>query len=85
MSYPAKRETRRMKDQAYYLLGVFDFSMSLIYGEGTQEAFLKLEIEIIAQTRDESFSLGISLTGTNTHRFLRSGPTSIFHYSPPTD
>jgi hypothetical protein len=46
MSWRAKRITTTDEDNAYCLLGIFDVSMSLIYGEGEKKAFLRLNKEI---------------------------------------
>ncbi|KAF2967434.1 hypothetical protein GQX73_g6159 [Xylaria multiplex] len=46
MSWAANRETTRMEDAAYCLLGIFDVNMPLIYGEG-KKAFKRLQEEII--------------------------------------
>lgn len=46
MSWSRTRETKREEDAAYCLLGIFDVSMSLIYGEGRTKAFHRLEKEI---------------------------------------
>ena len=53
MSWAAKRETTRVEDIAYCLLGIFDINMPLLYGEG-EKAFLRLQEEIIRQTEDHS-------------------------------
>ncbi|TGJ75601.1 hypothetical protein E0Z10_g10972 [Xylaria hypoxylon] len=46
MSWAAKRETTRIEDNAYCLLGIFDVNMPLIYGEG-KKAFKRLQEEIM--------------------------------------
>ncbi|CRK24474.1 hypothetical protein BN1708_018107, partial [Verticillium longisporum] len=46
LSWAAKRETTRVEDMAYCLLGIFDIHLPLIYGEGSK-AFLRLQEEII--------------------------------------
>jgi len=46
MSWVGKRQTKREEDEAYSLLGIFDISMPLIYGEGREKAFNRLEREI---------------------------------------
>ncbi|KAI0877523.1 heterokaryon incompatibility protein-domain-containing protein [Hypoxylon argillaceum] len=46
MSWAASRETTRIEDMAYCLLGIFDVNMPLIYGEG-KKAFKRLQEEII--------------------------------------
>ncbi|KAI0702641.1 heterokaryon incompatibility protein-domain-containing protein [Earliella scabrosa] len=51
MSWAARRETTRMEDQAYCLLGIFDVNMPTLYGEG-RKAFRRLQEEIMKQTHD---------------------------------
>ncbi|KAH7015748.1 hypothetical protein EDB80DRAFT_748581 [Ilyonectria destructans] len=45
MSWAAERQTTRPEDIAYCLLGIFDISMSMRYGEG-EKAFMRLQEEI---------------------------------------
>lgn len=51
MSWAAHRETTRTEDIAYCLLGIFNVSMPLIYGEG-EKAFYRLQEEVIRATHD---------------------------------
>lgn len=53
MSWAAMRVTSRIEDIAYCLLGIFDVTMSMIYGEGNR-AFLRLQQEIMKNTGDTS-------------------------------
>jgi hypothetical protein len=53
MSWAAKRETTRLEDQAYCLLGIFGVNMPLLYGEGLN-AFFRLQLEIMRISNDES-------------------------------
>jgi hypothetical protein len=46
MRWAAKRTAKRKEDEAYSLLGIFDLHMPLIYGEGRENAFIRLEKEI---------------------------------------
>ncbi|CZR69500.1 uncharacterized protein PAC_19400 [Phialocephala subalpina] len=46
MSWAARRQTTRVEDTAYCLLGIFDVNMPLIYGE-SMKAFRRLQEEII--------------------------------------
>ena len=46
LSWAIKRETTREEDKAYSLLGIFDISMPLIYGEGREKASKRLQEEI---------------------------------------
>lgn len=43
MLWAAKRNAKRGEDEAYCLFGVFDQYMPLIYGEGRDKAFIRLE------------------------------------------
>ncbi|KAK4609458.1 Vegetative incompatibility protein HET-E-1 [Fulvia fulva] len=59
MSWAAKRETTRVEDQAYCLLGIFGINMPLLYGEG-HRAFGRLQKEIIGRSGDRSILLHTS-------------------------
>jgi len=54
MSWAARRETTRVEDLAYCLMGLFEINMPLLYGEG-EKAFMRLQEEIIKTTEDLSF------------------------------
>lgn len=59
MSWAARRETARIEDIAYCLLGIFDVNMPLLYGEG-KKAFIRLQQEIMKGTHDFSlFAWGV--------------------------
>lgn len=51
MSWYRKRETIRIEDEAYCLLGIFEVNMPLIYGEG-RRAFRRLQEEIAKRSND---------------------------------
>lgn len=53
MSWAAKRDTTRVEDIAYCLLGIFDVNLPLIYGEG-YKAFQRLQEEILRANCDLS-------------------------------
>lgn len=53
MSWASHRVTTRVEDMAYCLLGIFDVSMPMLYGEGDR-AFLRLQEEIIKDLDDQS-------------------------------
>ncbi|KAG9230124.1 heterokaryon incompatibility protein-domain-containing protein [Amylocarpus encephaloides] len=55
-SWAAKRDTKRKEDRAYCLLGLFDISMPLIYGEG-EKSFTRLRDEIEKNSGGKSFAL----------------------------
>ncbi|EIW62342.1 HET-domain-containing protein, partial [Trametes versicolor FP-101664 SS1] len=54
MSWAANRTTTRPEDGAYSLAGLFGVSMPIIYGEGGEQAFWRLQREIIRQSSDQS-------------------------------
>ncbi|KAI4859899.1 HET-domain-containing protein [Hypoxylon rubiginosum] len=51
MSWAAHRQTTRIEDMAYCLLGIFNLNMALLYGEGSK-AFRRLQREIIQHSND---------------------------------
>jgi len=53
MSWASKRETTRLEDMAYCLMGLFDVHMPPLYGEGTR-AFTRLQEEILRNSSDLS-------------------------------
>ena len=54
MSWASQRVTTRKEDIAYCLLGIFDVNMPMLYGEGGEKAFLRLQEEIIKQSDDHT-------------------------------
>ncbi|PMD31370.1 HET-domain-containing protein [Hyaloscypha variabilis F] len=54
MSWASKRVTKRPEDIAYCLLGLFSVYLSMIYGEGAEEAFSRLQQKIMTEVRDDS-------------------------------
>ncbi|EIW58116.1 HET-domain-containing protein, partial [Trametes versicolor FP-101664 SS1] len=67
MSWAARRETTRVKDRAYSLLGIFGVHMPTIYGEGSN-AFLRLQEEIIKAIPDQSiFAWGRACVLASSH------------------
>ncbi|GAB1312649.1 hypothetical protein MFIFM68171_02859 [Madurella fahalii] len=54
MSWAAGRDTKRKEGLAYCLLGIFGVTMPMIYGEGGNQAFLRLQDQIMRTTRDDS-------------------------------
>ncbi|KAH7309602.1 heterokaryon incompatibility protein-domain-containing protein, partial [Stachybotrys elegans] len=56
LSWAARRESTRVEDQAYSLLGLFNINMPLLYGEGVR-AFTRLQRTIVQESRDQSILL----------------------------
>ncbi|EIW61724.1 HET-domain-containing protein [Trametes versicolor FP-101664 SS1] len=86
MSWTSGRTTSRVEDEAYSLMGIFDITMSTIYGEG-REAFRRLQEEIMKRNPDHTlFAWGRVMLGTETpmtplvHR--RNSTSSLFAPSP---
>ncbi|KAI0329284.1 HET-domain-containing protein [Cubamyces sp. BRFM 1775] len=53
MSWAAHRQTTRIEDRAYSLMGIFGINMPTIYGEGPR-AFMRLQEEILQRIPDQS-------------------------------
>ena len=53
MSWASRRETTRVEDRAYSLMGLLDVNMPMLYGEG-KKAFQRLQIEISRTSNDQS-------------------------------
>ncbi|KAF5363057.1 hypothetical protein D9758_012640 [Tetrapyrgos nigripes] len=64
MSWAARRQTTRPEDKAYCLMGIFGVSMSPIYGEGGEKAFMRLQQEII-RVSDDRVELAHSVAAIN--------------------
>lgn len=59
MSWAAGRQTTRVEDLAYCLMGIFDINMPLLYGEG-EKSFIRLQEEIFRVSEDPSlFAWGL--------------------------
>lgn len=59
MSWASKRQTTRIEDLAYCLMGIFGIYMPMLYGEG-ERAFIRLQEEIIRTVNDHSLFAWIS-------------------------
>ncbi|KAF2452695.1 heterokaryon incompatibility protein-domain-containing protein [Lineolata rhizophorae] len=79
MSWAAGRQTSRIEDTAYCLLGLFGIYMPLLYGEG-ERAFRRVQEEIIKQSDDESILAWKSNTmfATDDGSFLASSPAQYY-------
>ena len=61
MRWASQRQTTRLEDEAYCLMGLFDVSMPTNYGEG-ERAFTRLQYEIMRKDTDLSlFAFGPTL------------------------
>ncbi len=48
-----RKKTTRKEDIAYYLLGIFNVNMPLLYGEG-DKAFTRLQLEFLNVPNDHT-------------------------------
>ncbi|TVY42671.1 Vegetative incompatibility protein HET-E-1, partial [Lachnellula cervina] len=68
MSWIENRQTKREEDMAYSLLGIFNVQIPLIYGEGAEEAFKRLQQEVYKRSRkrqlDELATISYSFVNT---------------------
>ena len=84
MSWASTRETTKIEDKAYCLLGIFDIQMPPMYGEG-EKAFVRLKEEIFKRSEDYSLFLwsGVSSSWSSgvfavePSMFPKQGPRTI--------
>jgi hypothetical protein len=67
MSWAASRQTTRPKDMAYCLIGLFQVNMPMLYGEGGEQAFIRLQEEIMRDRNDLSL-FAWRAKDSSTHR-----------------
>lgn len=86
MSWAAHRTTTRMEDRAYSLLGIFNVNMPMLYGEGGDKAFLRLQEEIMKSSDDHTIfawplsddrNCDGSQSGTTCYGLLASSPAAF--------
>lgn len=76
MSWAASRQTTRVEDIAYSLLGIFGVNMPMLYGEA-EGAFIRLQEEIIKQSADMTLFAWQATTKSESQRYhgiLAKGP-----------
>ncbi|KAK4113427.1 HET-domain-containing protein [Canariomyces notabilis] len=86
MSWAAQRQTGRPEDIAYCLLGIFGIAMPMIYGEGRDRAFMRLQEHIMRTTSDHSilaWGLGGPTSGSEQAQpgggILANSPSDFAH------
>jgi hypothetical protein len=77
MSWASMREATRIEDMAYSLLGLFGVHMPPLYGQG-ENAFLRLQIEILNMSDDESI---FAWEEDDSESVLLAKSPSAFRYS----
>ncbi|KAK4035226.1 putative vegetative incompatibility protein HET-E-1 [Parachaetomium inaequale] len=76
MSWAALRQTTRVEDRAYSLLGLFEVNMPMLYGEG-RRAFYRLQQEILKESDDHSilaFAQSVPPRGDGGSELLADSP-----------
>ncbi|KAF5011009.1 hypothetical protein FDECE_2879 [Fusarium decemcellulare] len=80
MSWLSRRETTRIEDMAYCMLGLFGIHMPLVYGEGPR-AFMRLQEEILKSSDDHSLFCWSWATGEMQGSLLSPRPHSFLEAS----
>ncbi|KAI9682556.1 MAG: hypothetical protein M1822_006854 [Bathelium mastoideum] len=65
MSWAAQRHTKEPEDEAYSMIGMFDISMPLLYGEGREKALKRLHEEVSKSYKGadfDQFAVGLNLS-----------------------
>lgn len=79
MSWAANRDTTRVEDKAYCLLGIFDVNIPMIYGEGAT-AFIRLQEAILNKTTDLSIFAWQAASDDKEYRgILAESPSEFQH------
>ena len=79
MSWVSKRQSTRIEDRAYSLLGLFDISLPILYGEGPR-AFTSLQ-ERILQTSVDHTIFAWDLSASDYSGFLAESPDAFVNSS----
>ncbi len=66
MLWASNRETTRVEDMGYSLMGIFNVNMPLMYGEA-HNAFVRLQEEILKRTPDDSILAWIHDNGQGNY------------------
>lgn len=77
MSWVSRRMTTRDEDMAYCLMGIFNVSMPIIYGEGLKKAFRRLQTLIIQKSFDQT--IFVWRGNYSTSGLLADGPADFAH------
>ena len=64
MSWAALRTTTRPEDESYALMGIFGVNMPPLYGEGRENAFRRLQLEIMQASADHTLFAWNSTTAS---------------------
>ncbi|KAF2728404.1 HET-domain-containing protein, partial [Polyplosphaeria fusca] len=67
-SWASNRQTARVEDESYCLLGIFDIHMPLIYGEGKEKALKRLQKEVKESQGETAANLSHNIKANNPAR-----------------
>ncbi|EPE27018.1 hypothetical protein GLAREA_02932 [Glarea lozoyensis ATCC 20868] len=76
MSWASRRETTRVEDLAYCLMGIFGVNMPMLYGEG-ERAFIRLQEEIMKTTDDHTIFAWSNRDSFNSWGLLAHSPADF--------
>jgi hypothetical protein len=76
MVWASKRQTTRIEDMAYCLIGIFNIPLSIAYGEG-QMAFHRLQVEIVQRSHDRGLFAWNGSPSSHNSMFA-AGPDAFF-------
>jgi hypothetical protein len=74
LSWVSHRRVTREEDESYSLLGLFGINMPLLYGEGRQKAFIRLQEAIYRETSDTSLFFFRTTAPEGDHPLLADSP-----------
>jgi Heterokaryon incompatibility protein (HET) len=77
MFWASQRKTTRPEDMAYSLMGLFDIHMPILYGEGLDKSFYRLQLEIIKLSADQSIFAWRSSTELTASSLLAGKPSAF--------
>ncbi|CAK1360038.1 Vegetative incompatibility protein HET-E-1 [Cercospora beticola] len=82
MAWAADRKTTRIEDRAYSMLGIFDVSLPIIYGEG-ERAFQRLQEELLRVYNDHTiFAWGYRTSPSRNTRMAGNARSNLLAPSP---
>ncbi|CAK4031924.1 Hypothetical predicted protein [Lecanosticta acicola] len=84
MSWAAGRKTTRPEDLAYCLMGIFNVTMPMLYGEGRTNAFHRLQEQIMKDSNDHSifaWTVDRDAKGFEQHGLLADSPEAFANTS----
>lgn len=82
MSWSAGRMADREEDTAYALVAITEATLPIRYGEGAERAFLRLQEELLRDTRDGSLLAWRSARDGEVRGLLARSPSEFGHFAP---